>query len=49
MRAALDLVARGVLDPTPLFTHRVALDQLPAAFELLHSRPDGFMKALVRM
>ena len=49
MRAALDLVQRGVLDPGPLFTHRFALDELPAAFDLLHQRPDGFMKALVRM
>ena len=49
MRAALDLVRRGTLDPRPLFTHRFALDQLPSAFELLHDRPDGFMKALVRM
>ena len=49
MRAALELVQRGELDPSPLFTHRFALDQLPSAFEMLHDRPDGFMKALVRM
>jgi 2-desacetyl-2-hydroxyethyl bacteriochlorophyllide A dehydrogenase len=49
MQTALDLVRRGVLDPAPLFTHRVALDELPRAFELLQERPDGFMKALVKM
>lgn len=49
MKAALELVQRGALDPTPLFTHRFALDQLAAGFELLQARPDGFMKALVRM
>jgi threonine dehydrogenase-like Zn-dependent dehydrogenase len=49
MQMALDLVRRGVLDPSPLFTHRVMLDELPRAFELLQERPDGFMKALVKM
>jgi NADPH:quinone reductase len=49
MRAALDLVRSGALDPRPLFTHRVGLDELPKAFALLQQRPDGFMKALVRM
>jgi threonine dehydrogenase-like Zn-dependent dehydrogenase len=49
MRTALDAVRRGVLDLSPLFTHRLTLDQLPRAFELLQERPDGFMKALVMM
>jgi NADPH:quinone reductase len=49
MRAALELVQTGALDPAPLFTHRFALDEIATAFELLHNRPDGFMKALVRM
>jgi 2-desacetyl-2-hydroxyethyl bacteriochlorophyllide A dehydrogenase len=49
MRTALDLVRRGVLDPSPLFTHRLTLEDLPHAFELLRDRPDGFLKALVKM
>jgi threonine dehydrogenase-like Zn-dependent dehydrogenase len=49
MRRALDLIGSGALDPSPLFTHRVSLDNLPDAFTLLDSRPDGFMKALVKM
>ena len=49
MRRALELVEEGVLDPSPLFTHRVSLDRLSDAFELLDKRPDGFMKALVRV
>ncbi len=49
MEAALELVQTGALDPSPLFTHRFALDRLPDAFELLQTRPDGFMKALVKM
>lgn len=48
IRAAVDAVARGELDPTPLYTHRYALDQLGAALDATRERPDGFMKALVR-
>jgi threonine dehydrogenase-like Zn-dependent dehydrogenase len=49
MRTALDYIRQGLLDPTPLYTHRVPLDEVRDAFELLQSRPDGFMKALVMM
>ena len=47
MRTAIDLVRRGRLDPSPLYTHRLALNELDRAFSLLEHRPDGFMKALV--
>jgi len=47
MRAAVDLMAAGVLDPTPLFTHRFPLERLGDALELARERPDGFLKALV--
>lgn len=47
MQEAVDLVARGELDPWKLFTHRFALDEAQAAFSSLSSRPDGFMKALI--
>lgn len=47
MRAAIEAVANGVLDPTPLYTHRFSLGELGSAFEMLRSRPPGFMKALV--
>jgi threonine dehydrogenase-like Zn-dependent dehydrogenase len=47
MRAAVDLMERGVLDPEPLYTHRLPLDRLGEALELTRTRPDGFMKALV--
>ncbi|CAN5309461.1 zinc-binding dehydrogenase [soil metagenome] len=42
-------VVDGRLDPYPLFTHEVALDELDTAFELMQRRPPGFMKALVRV
>jgi len=47
MREAIALMDRGVLDPEPLYTHRLTLDRLGDALELTRSRPDGFMKALV--
>ena len=47
MRRALDAVAAGRLDPTPLITHRLPLFRLAEAFRLLQVRPDGFLKAVV--
>lgn len=47
MRAAVDLMAAGVLNPRALYTHTLSLDQLGEALELTRNRPDGFMKALV--
>ncbi|HYD75024.1 MDR/zinc-dependent alcohol dehydrogenase-like family protein [Ramlibacter sp.] len=47
IRAAIGLMAQGVLDPQPLYTHRLPLDRLGEALELTRTRPDGFMKALV--
>jgi threonine dehydrogenase-like Zn-dependent dehydrogenase len=47
IRLAVDAVANGVLDPTPLYTHSYDLDQLDQAFDMMKNRPDGFLKALV--
>ncbi|VWX63236.1 Threonine dehydrogenase [Burkholderiales bacterium 8X] len=47
IRDAVDLMAAGVLDPRPLFTHRFPLDRLGEALELTRTRPDGFLKAVV--
>jgi threonine dehydrogenase-like Zn-dependent dehydrogenase len=47
IRRAVDLMVQGVLDPLPLYTHRLPLDRLGEALELTRNRPDGFMKALV--
>jgi threonine dehydrogenase-like Zn-dependent dehydrogenase len=47
MRAAIDAIQAGALDPFPLFTHRFALGELPQAFAASAERPDGFLKALV--
>ena len=47
MERAVEAVAAGTLDPTPLLTHTFALDKLGSAFEAMQTRPDGFLKALV--
>lgn len=49
IRMAVDAVASGRLDPTPLYTHAYPLDQLEQALNDTRDRPDGFLKALVRM
>lgn len=47
IRAAVDAVASGELDPTPLYTHQYGLDTLGGALDNTRERPEGFMKALV--
>jgi threonine dehydrogenase-like Zn-dependent dehydrogenase len=47
IREAVALMEAGVLDPAPLFTHRLPLDRLGDALELARTRPDGFLKAIV--
>jgi threonine dehydrogenase-like Zn-dependent dehydrogenase len=47
MREAAQAVAAGRLDPAPLYTHRVPLEQLDQALDATRDRPDGFLKALV--
>jgi threonine dehydrogenase-like Zn-dependent dehydrogenase len=47
IRGAVKLMTSGVLDATPLYTHRFPLEQLGDALELTRTRPDGFLKALV--
>jgi threonine dehydrogenase-like Zn-dependent dehydrogenase len=47
LQTAVAAVASGVIDPFPLFTHRVPLEDADKAFGLLESRPDTFMKALL--
>jgi threonine dehydrogenase-like Zn-dependent dehydrogenase len=49
IRMAVDAVASGRLDPTPLYTHGYALGELGQALDDTRDRPDGFLKALVRM
>jgi threonine dehydrogenase-like Zn-dependent dehydrogenase len=47
IRAAVEAVTSGVLDPIRLCTHTFPLDELPQALETMRTRPEGFLKALV--
>ena len=49
MRAAAGVLARGELDPSPLYTHTFSLDQISHAFTALRDRPSRFMKALIQL
>jgi threonine dehydrogenase-like Zn-dependent dehydrogenase len=49
IRDAVDAVSRGLIDPSPLYTHSFPLSELGAALEALATRPDGLMKGWVRL
>ncbi len=45
---AAQSVSSGELNPSSLYTHEFPLEELAQALELTRTRPDGFMKALVK-
>jgi threonine dehydrogenase-like Zn-dependent dehydrogenase len=47
IRDAVDAVASGRLDPTPLYTHVYPAAEMKLALDAAAQRPDGFVKALV--
>lgn len=49
MKNAAQALAEGRLDPAPLLTHCFSLDNISDAFTAMRDRPDGFLKAIVRM
>lgn len=49
MQLAVDAVARGELDPTPLYTHSFPLERIGEAFDALKERPANFLKVLVTL
>jgi threonine dehydrogenase-like Zn-dependent dehydrogenase len=49
IRAAVEAVARGELDPTPLYTHTYTLEGLSEALQTMHDRPPDFLKALIQL
>lgn len=48
MRRLMSMVQSGRFDPTPLITHRFALDEIVEAYELFGSRRDGVLKVAIR-
>ena len=49
LREAVDAVASGRIDPTPLYTHVYPLDRVGEALDATRDKPDGFVKALVTL
>lgn len=49
VRAALDAIVAGRLDPAPLYTHFYPLDRIGEALAATRDKPPGFVKALVTM
>jgi threonine dehydrogenase-like Zn-dependent dehydrogenase len=49
IKLAAEAVARGELDPAPLYTHSYSLDEVDSAFEAMRTRPERFLKALVTL
>lgn len=47
IREAIEAVSSGLIDPSPLYTHRFPLERLDEALDATRDRPDGFVKALV--
>jgi threonine dehydrogenase-like Zn-dependent dehydrogenase len=48
-RMALDLIARGLIDVSPMLTHRVTFEQVMDAYELAKTRDDGVIKVVIEM
>lgn len=48
-RIAIDWVARGIVDPTPLITHRVPFAEVLDAYEMHRRRTDGAVKIVIEM
>lgn len=46
---ALDLIAHGEIDVTPMPTHRFQFDQVLDAYELARTRDDGVIKVVIEM
>jgi threonine dehydrogenase-like Zn-dependent dehydrogenase len=49
MKEAAAALVEGRIDPTPLLTHTFPLDAIGDAFAAMRDRPDGFLKAIVRI
>jgi threonine dehydrogenase-like Zn-dependent dehydrogenase len=47
MKKAIEAVEEGLMNPRPLYSHRLHLDDISTAFDHLIKRPDGFIKALI--
>jgi threonine dehydrogenase-like Zn-dependent dehydrogenase len=49
IREAVDAVAQGLIDPKPLYTHTVPLEELGSALTALKTRPGNLIKGCVTL
>jgi threonine dehydrogenase-like Zn-dependent dehydrogenase len=49
MRAAVDAVINGEINPGILYTHTFPLEGLADALEMVRMRPVGFVKAMIKL
>lgn len=49
MREAADAVLSGKIRPENLYTHTFPLEEINEAFKCITERPDGFLKALIKL
>lgn len=47
IKAAVQAVEQGIINPESLYTHSYTLENIDKAFDNLTNRPDGFVKALI--
>ena len=48
MPILLEKIEDGEIDPSFVITHRVPLDEAPAAYELFHIKEDGCIKVVLQ-
>ena len=47
MQRLMRLMLNGKIDPTPMTTHRVSIDQVEDAFDMMANKRDGIIKPLI--
>jgi len=47
-KTVFDAIEAGEVDPSVLITHRIGLDEVPAAYSHICKRDEGYLKVLVR-
>ncbi|HEX5368235.1 MAG TPA: hypothetical protein VFY10_02350, partial [Dehalococcoidia bacterium] len=49
VKTAVDLIAQGRLDPSPMITHDVPFSDVGRAYELFSRRLDGAVKPIIKI
>jgi threonine dehydrogenase-like Zn-dependent dehydrogenase len=44
----MKMLANGVLDPTPIASHTLPLEEAPRGYEIMAGRKDGALKVLLK-